>query len=1321
MNAYDLTQLDTNSFESMVNSLAMNVLGNGLTGFSPGADGGRDGYFKGEAPYPSITERWSGIWFIQSKFHAANLSTNQQGWLVKQVKQEIEAFQTGDREIPDNWIIATNIDLSGKSKSGSYDKIVALVKSALGSDVNVSIWGGSKIVSFLTQYQWVADSYGHFLTPGNVLSELYSFVKEKKEKAEVVIQNLVVSQFSEQVYTKLEHAGSSTDTRPKIHQLFVDLPFRLKGQNDNGHVLENLLKSSARIHKLSFYSKLEELWGEQQQRPSSARVLLVKGGPGQGKSTLGQYFAQLQRASIILEDNGPSVLPAVKMIARELKKAALEKGLWIKVPRIPVTIELKDFASWMVTKSPHEQSGVFTYIASRISQKAEQSIDSGLIKECFKSRTWFVNFDGLDEVPNDVKDAVAEQITSFVNNQLPLLDADVLVLCSTRPQGYSGQFNRLEATTINLSQLSKGKAVECATPILKFDRSEEEWSASIKVLDEAMGSQQVRELMITPLQSHIMALVIRDGGRPPEKRWELFDNFYRIMKKRESLKNFQDPKIARLLREDVLLKAIHSRLGVALHARSEHSAGADTVLQREEFRALTKAITFALQDEEVEQTVDSLMEATTERLVFVNTPESSDSVRFDIRQLQEFFAGEFMYSDITADILHDRMQLVAADAHWREVMHFLLSALIFNNRRLEVSVAVGVLAEIDSNGETDSLRYFQRLMSVGALLSHRLIVEGVLEQDKRFRQQFSRVLSPVFGTVDSLIINDLISIKHPNSFAWIINQAIEHASTITESESMGAYALLAQVDIVNHPRAEELYGIFKRVSKPCLMHVLTACERAHRLYSDSQDTKQWAAAWFVELVFNQTVLVPFCSEIDYTRAVAFLRSHAIQLYSTKSFIELDNDRTKLIFLLLGMEAPQKSGADDDAEENRVVVGPFSFTLYEYSWQRKNCPPWIEFPCTDRSQDYPLISMVYLVKKFAQQVNFDNYVRLANIVLIFGNRANFLPGELQALLPLKKESGAGQGSLIFPPDGEIEAFDIFRQENAYNGVKVSSNYNGLRVHDIQFSSDWDDFFNLFPSVAIDLWAGGFQSTSENQAFLKALLKSVENDPTLISDCILQWGKIFASHDTPADIRKKVTSALHLTGDGRFFSPNIYPFEIDTEREIHLLPLLARSLVDRQYYMEENLFIDGVVAHSADVLTQFGLPLEFLFSIIKDAGQDPELRRSALSCYLSMDHRQRKAGSAEFFQKGLDMVCFELLRSNNKSWFKTSIFMFAERALSYEDSTHVNFVSEVLFFMKVDLGVRGLAENLISNWREISRAPVQSSKTLSTWLTQQEQAL
>src|SRR5712672_3636953 len=104
-NSYDLTKLGSNEFSNLVNCLALKILGLAHTGFAPGPDGGRDGYFEGEAPYPSETEHWKGIWYIQSKFHAPHLSTNPQKWLVSQIAAEIKDFdkKDSDRTWPDNW------------------------------------------------------------------------------------------------------------------------------------------------------------------------------------------------------------------------------------------------------------------------------------------------------------------------------------------------------------------------------------------------------------------------------------------------------------------------------------------------------------------------------------------------------------------------------------------------------------------------------------------------------------------------------------------------------------------------------------------------------------------------------------------------------------------------------------------------------------------------------------------------------------------------------------------------------------------------------------------------------------------------------------------------------------------------------------------------------------------------------------------------------------------------------------------------------------------------------------------------------------------
>jgi hypothetical protein len=144
-NTYDLTQLDPATFEHMINALALRVLGSGHTGFGPGADGGRDGYFEGQAPYPSESTQWAGRWYIQSKFHKPHLSKDSQSWLLDQIKAELKAFKDSDakRLWPDVWMVATNIDPSGAPMSGAFDKALRLVaKERPKLKKKFHIWGG---------------------------------------------------------------------------------------------------------------------------------------------------------------------------------------------------------------------------------------------------------------------------------------------------------------------------------------------------------------------------------------------------------------------------------------------------------------------------------------------------------------------------------------------------------------------------------------------------------------------------------------------------------------------------------------------------------------------------------------------------------------------------------------------------------------------------------------------------------------------------------------------------------------------------------------------------------------------------------------------------------------------------------------------------------------------------------------------------------------------------------------------------------------------------------------------------------------------------
>jgi hypothetical protein len=1324
-NSYDLTQLDANSFESMVNFLAIKVLGKGVSGFAPGADGGRDGYFQGEAPYPSEKNRWSGTWYIQSKFHKPHLSTNPQKWLIGQIKEEIKKFvKPNARTLPAVWIIATNIEPSGKEQTGAYDQIQELVRKELGKSIKFDIWGGRKILDFLAADPSTASYYGHFLTPGNVLTTLYDQLNDASSQVKSIVEHLIIGQFNEQIYTKLEQANSSADTRPKIHELFVDLPFRSVNSDRSENILSTLVSSAANIHKVSAWDSKQPGWRDWGKTPKRARILVLKGGPGQGKSTAGQYFAQIQRAALILGAGGPNITIKTRSTAEQFKAIAIEQGFWSETPRIPITIELKDFATWYGNKSQETPRGVLSYITDKIKLKTEQDVQIGTMKRAFSSRSWFVNFDGLDEVPNDVKDNIADEIIKFTEETLPLLDADVLTLCTTRPQGYSGQFDKLEAATIVLCDLPPATALACASAVVKFDRSESEGAYAVAVLESAMESKQVLELMTTPLQSHIMAVVVRDGGRPPEKRWELFDNFYKVMKKRESQKNFQDQRIAKLLREgDTLLKAIHTRLGIVLHALAEISTGAETTLKKTEFEILARKTTAMLIDDNIDEVVDALMEATIERLVFVNTPESSSTVRFDIRQLQEFFAGEFIYLDASQDTMRARLEVICTDAHWREVMHFTLSALVANARHTELGIASTVLINADNSGNCHKSKLFNRRMAIGALLGLRLLQEGVLEQDKRLRHQFLNVLTPLYATLDNKIVNILSQVKHPNSNSWLINSMIDHLFEGSEAESVGAAAALVRCLPCGHQRLSDVIFKLQRSSDEFLAAIYRAQVQnsilTHHQFNVEDTITQ---AWFVAFSLEVLSSLQYRNGFDYSLPMRTIESNAFTLFGTSEFQKLTPLKTQLVFALLEIGTPEPI----IEKQVKTAYKGMSLDRFQHTWQSREIPDFLDantMPSTHNEELSPILRLVHAIANFARNKTQSNFCKVAGIARPIGNAAKIIPSSLSALIP--RNTWTRDGNFQFKELEELspEEFDKFISTGTLGGINIVPTSAGISIEGNFTSTGWKNVCRDFPTLALDVWMqdiGGNSERFRTEPFYTHIEDILASDPIAAASYILHWARLFELLPDKGEKLRAILRTSKLVLRKEFYSQSkIDPFILNLPTETHWLPIIAEVLVGRLRYgpsANDRFFFNRAERHDFATLDAFGLTDETLKTLYNDESQGTQVRQAALAIYLSQDFGDTDIVKEGFYRKKLDSLVLELMNSQPPQWLLTSLFMFSEKYLNHTDIRSIELIGHCFDIYRDNYRVRTMMHSLLTNWRERSSAPVENAQVLDGWLTQ-----
>lgn len=1325
--SYDLSKLGSDAFENIVNFLALKTLGLGSTGFGPGADGGRDGYFEGEAPYPSESEHWKGVWYIQSKFHKPHLSKDPQKWLIGQVRKEIKAFdeEESDRIWPDNWIIVTNIDPSGKPETGSFDAIkTVLKKSPGGKKVNVHVWGGRKVLDLLSLHGDVAKHYGHFLTPGHVISALYSDITDSRASLKEIIRYFVVTQFTDNIFTKLDQAGSSSDVRPGVHDLFIDLPFSSISRQYCGQILAELCCAAAQCHRYSLRNEFPDAWRGWNRHSKRARVSLIKGGPGQGKSTVSQYLCQIHRASLILAGDELLVNEAVKEHANAILNAAKRDYFWPTSPRIPIQIELKEFAHWYSQRKPDKAKNVLTYLSETVAKKIGSEVKVKTLKNAISKRSWIVIFDGLDEVPNDFKDEVANEVMYFLNDVLVEIDGDVLALCTSRPQGYSGQFAGIDGPVVELSLLDDATAMRCAEPVLKFGRTEEESEKSIETLKAAILSPNVKELMTTPLQSHIMAIVVRDGGRPPERRWKLFDGFYQVMKKRESLKDFKNPRIARLLREEEkLLKSVHMRLGFVLHARAERSEGAQTALSREEFQSLVKDVVTELDDHDIEQTVDDVMEAITERLVLVSTPENGEQVRFDIRQLQEFFAAEFLYAGVDSAELRERINTIGVDAHWREVMHFLMSALIENQRTTEVTVAVQVLCQLNE-GEVDRAdRLYFRRMAKATLLASRLLIEGVLEQDKSDRQKIKPLLEPLGGIFDLNIMRGLGRITPTRSKQWLIQFLLDKVETANPREYVGALFLLGWLLSNNHVKSIEVSNAFLKApigwqEQLYKLWIPSGNPHHHRLRFGRHQSDETLSQWVIDLavdILNSENWVNYSSTLI-TRLLIICQYNS-QLFVTsceKKGIEESIANAILYYLKIDELPP------DDQNEKGVDFGLLKGKPYFENWINGKTPTTLIDINARKYVDSTegAFRLMLTCMWFAEEqsgVALKEFIKLADHA--GSEKIGVLPNTLLALLPIEGEYSREPFSVNHLRDINTTNDNWLVALKAEQKIQPSYQIHAVTETGKSTPDQWALFAVHFPRIAIDfaLDPEGFPWRVQPQ-FVPELKSLILSMPYRTRSHFLKWGSLQETQpELLQSLRKNTSDIVLAKSQFRFHSfGKPIPFELKFPEEIHLLSLLAPALIEWfeniqkfSLWGESNMTEDKSLQ---TILSAYGLSATQLKDFSESSSIDKTVRASALALYwllqleleTKLDLKQEKK------------LYMELVNEINEEWLTCALI---RGVLIRHSETDVDALAFVIYLMERCHDGGGPCNELIEllgSWRERSKAPVNSKGVLQKWL-------
>lgn len=692
MGDYDLTGLSTRSFEQLVQRLALKAIGPGVSIFGDGRDGGREATFEGKVNYPSLTDPWDGYGVIQAKFKQRTGNADEdKKWALEQLANELNAYVDPEskRRKPQYYIFATNVVLSPVQESGGIDKAEEAIRAFAERGLPLkgfAVWHFDQICALLDVYEEVKRAHAAFITPGDVLSALLDKIAGSTPDFASIIHRFIQKQFQQDQVVRLEQAGHSADKPPALAKVFVDLPVSAHPSNEapqedpnqdslpSGFVAELLSVSS-----LSFSIAAQEqgdvadalheaLFG--QPLYTRGRCVLV-GGPGQGKTTLAQFLSQLHRAALLLNRPSSSLSVETRTALADFNRQCEREGIPVAAARrFPIRIVLSHLAAELAKEEDDGPTSILAYITQQVAQRTDSQISTDNFRSWLGTYPWLLILDGLDEVPSSSnRDQVLQAVSDFWVDAAEA-NADILVIATTRPQGYNSEFAPENYTHLYLTPLSERRALHYGARLAnaRYGPSSERANKVIDRLARACGEEATLRLMQSPLQVTIMATLVDQVSQPPRERWRLFHEYYGVIYRREREKDLPTGEILRT--QEATVAAIHYRAGLLLQATAETAGGTEALLTFNKFGSIIEEYLREEEfpEDELRTIKEQLLTACTERLVFLVSPQR-DKVGFEIRSLQEFMAaGALMQA--SEDIVQERLQHIAHSSHWRNVFLF---------------------------------------------------------------------------------------------------------------------------------------------------------------------------------------------------------------------------------------------------------------------------------------------------------------------------------------------------------------------------------------------------------------------------------------------------------------------------------------------------------------------------------------------------------------------------------------------------------------------------------------------------------------------------
>ena len=703
MSSYNYEQLNAESFQQLSQSLLLKEFP-GLQCFPVGQpDGGRDAILR----LPETPSDSDGFIIFQVKFARRELSASEaRKWLLETLRDELPKVRMQVGRGAKRFMLLTNVAGTSHQDTGSIDKLQALLQEQI--PIPATAWWRDDFDRRLDSAWDLKFAYPTLFSGTDLLRLVVeASPNEGRERRRYAISAFLSDQFESDREVKFKQVELEND----ILDLFTDVPLVPRRPGGRQSKAVELLQAafhrsansaSGRVRPFVLDEWLEgALYGEsdfgghladEDAWLGTASLLLdgdfqlaeplviIEGAPGQGKSTIAQYICQVHRLRILDKEKSDAVNPA-----------HLNSPL-----RLPMKVELRDFATWLSGGNPFGSArndvpqdassmSLEGFLSAQVRHASGGSeFDVSDLQATLNSWPTLIVLDGLDEVAETkLRQRVVEEITSAVN-RLRTIATSVQVVVTSRPTPFTNSptFPRSSFATYSLDSLTRPLITEYANRWIMARAIVDADADDVRqILNDKLGEPHLRDLARNPMQLAILlSLIHRRGISLPDKRTALYDNYVEIFFDRESEK----ASVVRDNRE--LLIRIHRYLAWVLQAGAEgdteitsgvylSGASLSGSISEQDLKVLLSD--FLIRDGSDPTLVEKLFTGMVERVVAI-VSRVEGTYEFDVQTLREYFAARHLYhtaqySPAGAErrgTISDRWSALSRNFYWLNVARF---------------------------------------------------------------------------------------------------------------------------------------------------------------------------------------------------------------------------------------------------------------------------------------------------------------------------------------------------------------------------------------------------------------------------------------------------------------------------------------------------------------------------------------------------------------------------------------------------------------------------------------------------------------------------